>query len=230
MRFPRSIARPTFSPADAAADAAAAAAATAAATTTAEADAAAAAATAAAATAAATAAGDGTAQAAAAAAAQATADSAAATRVVPESYTLTLPDGSPLDQTDVDAFAVIAKARQWTNEEAQAALADLAEQTAQQHARFREALTAHPEVGGAHLEGAQARALKALDRFLPADTAEGTELRTALTKSGYGNYAPLVLLLSRIGAAMSEDGPLNRPGVGGGERLPTEQVLFKPKP
>lgn len=225
------FAGPFYAPADGAGDGTTTAAGTTttttATTTTTEADAAAAAAAAAATAAAATSTGDGTTQAAAAGTTTATADTGA-TRVVPESYTLTLPTGAPLDQTDVDAIAAIAKAKAWTNDEAQAALTEMVEQTTAQHARFTEQLQSHPEVGGAHLEAAQARALKALDRFLPAESPEGQELRSALNKSGYGNYAPLVLLLSRIGAAMSED-TLPRHGAGGGaaDRLPTEQVLFK---
>lgn len=133
---------------------------------------------------------------------------AAPERVVPESYTLQLPDGSALDQDDVKAISDIAKAKKWTNDEAQAALTEMHEQIAAQRTRMHDALVAHPEVGGAHLEAAQANAFKALDRFLPATSPEGAEFRAAMNKSGYGDYAPLVLLLSRIGKAMSEDSPV----------------------
>ena len=116
-----------------------------------------------------------------------------------------MPTGSTLDQSDVDAVAAMAKARQWTNEQAQAALTELATETTAQSSRFLTTLQAHAEVGGAHLEAAQVHVTRALDHFLPPESPEGTELRSVLNKSGYGNYAPLVVLLSRIGKAMGED-------------------------
>lgn len=125
--------------------------------------------------------------------------------MVPERYELVLPQGGPLDQSDVDALAAMAKERKWTNEQAQAALTEMHAQTTAQHTGFLSTLQAHSEVGGAHLEAAQVNATRALDHFLPATSPEGAELRSVMTKSGYGNYAPLVVLLSRIGKAMAED-------------------------
>lgn len=125
--------------------------------------------------------------------------------VVPEKYELALPQGGVLDATDVDAISAIAKDRKWTNEQAQAALQEMHDQQVAQNQRFLSTLTAHPEVGGTNLEAAQLNAQRALDAFLPPDSPEGKELRLVMNKSGYGNYAPLVVLLSRIGKAMGED-------------------------
>jgi len=98
---------------------------------------------------------------------------------------------------------------------------------AAQHVQFRTQLEAHPEIGGAHLEAAQQNAVRALDRFLPATSPEGQQLRTAMNKSGYGDYAPLVVLLSRIGKAMAEDRPIGGGGGAGGvDPRPTADVLF----
>jgi hypothetical protein len=127
---------------------------------------------------------------------------------VPATYELTLPEGGPLEQSDVDAFVATAKAKQWTNEQAQAALTEYAEGLTAQSGQFLTELQAHPEIGGTHLEQAQQHARRTLDKFLPATTLEGQALRTAMNKSGYGNYAPLVLLLARIGKAMGEDTPV----------------------
>lgn len=145
------------------------------------------------------------AQAAAEAAAAAATAAAAAQAVVPDKYTLTLPTGGTLDATDVETVAAMAKERKWTNEQAQAALDELHTQNSAQAARYLSTLQAHTEVGGAHLEASQLAANRALDHFLPANTPEGAELRSVMNKSGYGNYAPLVVLLSRIGKAMGED-------------------------
>lgn len=125
--------------------------------------------------------------------------------MVPEKYELALPQGGVLDATDVEAISAIAKERKWTNEQAQAALQEMHDQQVAQNSRFLSTLNAHPEVGGTKLEAAQLNAQRALDAFLPADSPEGKELRQVMNKSGYGNYAPLVVLLSRIGKAMGED-------------------------
>jgi hypothetical protein len=125
--------------------------------------------------------------------------------VVPERYELTLPESGLLEASDLEPLAAMAKAKGLTNEQAQAAVNEYAQSLAAQSQTFRTALDAHPEVGGAQLAAAQTHALRALDRFLPATSAEGQQLRTALNKTGYGTYAPMVLLLARIGKAMGED-------------------------
>lgn len=149
----------------------------------------------------------------------------------PETYELTLPEGGVLDQSDIDQIAAIAKAKGWTNDQAQAALTDYAENLRVQSERFLTETTAHPEIGGERLAVAQEHARRALDRFLPTTTSEGIALREALDKSGYGNYAPLVLLFSRIGKAMAEDRGLNTASAGvPGQRRSAADVLFGDSP
>lgn len=128
--------------------------------------------------------------------------------VAPVTYTLTLPPGGVVDDSDVQAITALATAKQWTNEQAQAALAEYNDSLVQQSAAFRAELDAHPEIGGTKFPVAQEHAQRVLDKFLPATAPEGAAFRQALNKSGYGNYAPLMLLLSRIGKAMAEDRPI----------------------
>ncbi len=132
-----------------------------------------------------------------------------------------------LEQSDVDSVIAIAKAKGWSNDDAQATLTEMHEQLVAQRAQLRTELQAHPEIGGTNLEVAQQHAQRALNHFLPAESPEGKTFRAAMTKSGYGDYAPLVLLLSRIGKAMSEDRPI---AAGGGALpgalKPTSDVLF----
>jgi len=144
---------------------------------------------------------------------------------VPAAYTLTLPTGGRLDQADVEAIRAVATAKQWTNDEAQAALTEMSTALDEQSTRFRTQLDADTEIGGTNLEQAQAHAMRALDRFLPSTTEEGAAFRLAMTKSGYGNYAPFVKLLARIGKAMSEDSPVIG-GPPGGARRSQADVLF----
>lgn len=122
----------------------------------------------------------------------------------PDAYQLTAPDG--MDAEELKTFETFARERKLTNEQAQAALNTLPDALASQVSRFRADAEKHPEIGGEKFEKATADAVKALDHFLPATEPEGAALRRGLNVSGYGNYAPLVLLLSRIGKAMGEDG------------------------
>jgi len=124
----------------------------------------------------------------------------------------------------------MAKAKGWTNEQAQAALTEMSTAIGEQHTRFRTELNAHPEVGGAALEQAQLNATRALDRFLPASTPEGAQLRTAITKSGYGNFAPLVVLLSRIGKAMGEDRSLATDRAAGSGQVDIVELFYGKQP
>jgi hypothetical protein len=139
---------------------------------------------------------------------QIAAAAAAAAPVVPEKYELAVPDGGPLDASDLEQFAALAKEKGWTNEQAQAAVTEHASALAAQSTQFLSDLKAHTEVGGEKLAVAQQLSRSVIDKFLPADSPEGQVLRSGLDKTGYGNWTPLVLLLSRIGKAMAEDAPL----------------------
>lgn len=136
----------------------------------------------------------------------------------PARYELTLPERSVLDQADVDRVTALAKEKQWSNEQAQAALDEMADSLSTQHITLRRELEADGEVGGAHLERAQLLATRVIDRWLPATHPQGQRLRMDLNKSGHGNYLPLVMLLARIGKAMSED----QPGAGAQGRVFTQ--------
>lgn len=126
----------------------------------------------------------------------------------PVAIALALPANTPLDQTDVDAITAMAQAHGWTQDQAQAALEQTGKALLEQRAAFKEGLDADPEVGGTHNAAAREHAARALDRFLPASEPDGATLRAVMNKSGYGDYAPLVKLLARIGKAMSEDRPI----------------------
>lgn len=135
----------------------------------------------------------------------------------PDAYTaFTKPAGELVDDADLVAWSAVAKQRGWTQAQAQAQLEAHAESLATQAETYLTATKAHTEVGGAHLEMAQLHARQALDKFLPDTTPEGQALRAGLNKTGFGNWTPLVLLLSRIGKAMAEDGGAGKGGGGGG--------------
>jgi hypothetical protein len=127
----------------------------------------------------------------------------------PEKYELAIPatPGNSIDQADVDAVIAKAKAKGWTNEQAQAELNEVAQEMTALRTAIESELDAHAEVGGVHKQAAQEYARKALDKFLPANSPERVAFDALLNKTGYGSYAPVVLL-SRAGKSMSEDRPL----------------------
>lgn len=139
----------------------------------------------------------------------------------PETYELAVPENSGLDDSDVAAVTEMARAKGLTNEQAQAVVNELGDGLVAQRARFRTVLDAHPEVGGDQFAAAQENAQRALDRFLPADTPDGKALRAVMDKSGYGNYAPLMVLLARIGKSMGEDATLGTHAGGPGAQPKT---------
>lgn len=150
---------------------------------------------------------------------------AAAAAGAPEKYELTAPEGGRLDQEDLDAFAELARAKNLTNEQAQAAVTEHAIALKAQSDRFLTETQSHTEIGGAHFAAAQQQTQAVLNRFLPPDSPEGKALRAGMDKTGYGNWAPFVLLFSRIGKAMGEDGPAQRQAASG-QRRSAAEVLF----
>lgn len=113
-----------------------------------------------------------------------------------------------MTDAELQAFGEVARTQNLTNDQAQVALTALPAQLAASASRYLAAAEKHPEVGGAHFEQTKALAAKVLDRFLPAGTPDGDAFRRGMDASGMGNWAPALVLLARIGKAMSEDAGL----------------------
>lgn len=122
---------------------------------------------------------------------------------------LTLPTnaGAFVDEGDLREIEALAKREGWSQEDAQAHLAEQVTARQGATAAMMERAKAHTEIGGANLEAAQTNARAFMDHFLPANTPDGEELRRGLTKLGLANYPPLVVLFARAGKAMAEDSP-----------------------
>jgi hypothetical protein len=153
----------------------------------------------------------------------------------PDKYELTVPEdlsGDGFSEADFETFQAGAREQGLTNDDAQVVLDALPEQYGQQRARFLEITKAHPEIGGDKLEGVQQNARAVLDKFLPADTPEGKQLRDGLTLTGYGNWPPLIMLLNRIHAVIAEDPGLGAGVVtaGAGTERSAEDILYKDTP
>lgn len=141
---------------------------------------------------------------------------AAAAAKAPEKYELTLPDGSKewLDANDLKSIEATARAKGWTNEQAQAAINEHADALAAQSASFRAITEADEGYGGDKLKETQRLAALALDKLRPAGTPRGDALRSLLVKSGYGNNLEVVSMLADLGKLMAEDSPLVAGGSG----------------
>lgn len=132
----------------------------------------------------------------------------------PETYALELP--ANLEGSDLAGFQTWAKELGLSNEEAQAELDLRGDALTKQSAAWLAETQADTEVGGDNFQAAQTRARSVLDRYMPAGTPHGDRLRRAFDLQGYGNFAPLVVLFSRIGKDLAEDTGLTRQGGGGG--------------
>lgn len=138
---------------------------------------------------------------------------AAETKKAPDAYALLVPDTAKdlVSPEDLKYLETVARASDWTNEEAQAELASLAERAqasiAAKSATWLTAAKADTEIGGDQFDTTSKHVKAVLDRFLPDTLDDGKVLRAAMNATGYGNFPPLVKLLARIGKAMAEDSP-----------------------
>jgi hypothetical protein len=135
-------------------------------------------------------------------------DDAAKASKAPDKYELALPEGGFVDDADIAKISEIAKAKGWTNDQAQASLTEYAEALEAQSAAFLSEVKAHPEYGGEKLPETQRLARLALETLRPAGTPRGDALRKLLDKSGYGNHVEVISLLADLGKRLSEDTPL----------------------
>lgn len=123
---------------------------------------------------------------------------------VPDTYVLTVPDGSPI-KDQLDQIAARAKVLQLTQTQAQA----LAQQAhddvlATQAARDRayDAIKADPVLGGAHLEATHQHAQRALRHLFGAEEAAARE---TFTRLGLDNDPVFVRAFAMFGKSLAED-------------------------
>jgi hypothetical protein len=128
---------------------------------------------------------------------------------VPDKYELAIPDGaeSYLDADDLAGAGAYAKAKGWTNDEAQAWLEEQADLLAATSMGFRPSLERDPEYGGAKLKDTEQHAQRALDRIRPKDHPRHAAFNRLLVRSGYGNNIEVVSFLADLGRLLAEDVP-----------------------
>lgn len=146
--------------------------------------------------------------------------------VIPEAYELTPPDGMTIDADLLTEATPIFKEAGLSNEQAQAILPaakSLVEKTQQatvqnlidagnqQRKAWLDAAKADEQIGGAKWDASLDSAGRALDAL---GHAEGSEFRTALNETGFGNHPEMIRIFARIGEMVGEDGDFVRADAG----------------
>lgn len=147
---------------------------------------------------------------------------------VPEKYTLTVPEGSRVDDEDRAQVEQMAKTAGWSNDEAQAALDELHTQLDAQATRWLTQTTADRDYGGAQLEQSQRFAKLAINRLRPEGHPRRESFLRFLNKGGAGNHLEVVAFLADLGKAMGEDSPAA--GISGGRVSGDDAASFFPHP
>lgn len=146
---------------------------------------------------------------------------AAAEPKAPEKYELQVPDDAKayVDADDLKYLETIARASNWTNEDAQAALEEHLVTVQAQSARFLEATKADPIYGGEKLAETQRRARAVIDRIRPVGHERRDRFLAFMGRGGAGNHVEVLSFLADLGKAMGEDSPTHTRSVqaGGGE-------------
>jgi hypothetical protein len=138
-----------------------------------------------------------------------TAAAAAPAAKVPEKYSLTVPEGGAayVDDADLKRLEEVARASEWTNEDAQAALEEHISTIKAQSDRWAAETSADPEYGGEKLVETQRLAKAAIDRLRPAGHARRDAFLRFMGRGGAGNHIEVVSFLADLGKLMSEDAP-----------------------
>jgi hypothetical protein len=151
----------------------------------------------------------------------------------PDKYSLAIPDDAKefIDDADLKTFETDARARDLTNDEAQAAIAATAKAQRDAHQKLLDVTKADPDYGGEKLADTQIAVKRAIDLVRPEGHTRRESFLRLLKKSGAGNHIEFVSFLADIGKRAAEDSPGSaQGGVNRGGSRPPEEVLYgKPK-
>ena len=127
----------------------------------------------------------------------------------PDKYALTIPDTDKdhLAQDDLDQIEKIARASNWTNEEAQAAIEEQGLLRRELAARYLAETQADPDIGGDKLAHSQAVSNAVIDRVFPKGDPHREGFLAFLNRAGASNNVHTVRFLTRLGKMMGEDRP-----------------------
>jgi len=144
---------------------------------------------------------------------------AAAKPKAPEKYSLEVPEANKAiaDPALQQRIEEIARASDWSNDDAQAALNEALSLKQQEIDGWAALTKADPDYGGEKLAETQKLAQRAIDRIRPTGHARRDSFLKLVTGSGFGNHLEVVSFLADLGRMMSEDtGARGRASTGGG--------------
>ncbi len=146
--------------------------------------------------------------------------------VIPEAYELTAPEGMTIDADLLAEATPIFKEARLSNDQAQAILPaakSLVEKTQQstiqgvidagnqQRKAWLDTAKADEQIGGNKWDASLSSAAKALDAL---GYPEGSDFRTALNETGFGNHPEMIRIFARLGGMVGEDGDFVRADAG----------------
>lgn len=154
------------------------------------------------------------------------ADEPPAQSKAPEKYALTLPESGRLDATDLAYIEDVARKAGWTNEEAQAAIAEQDAAIQAQSDRFLAETTQDKDYGGDKLAASQQLAKAAIDRLRPIGHPRREAFLKFLNRGGAGNHIEVVSALADLGKLMAEDTTVGGNSGSGGEPKTLAQKMY----
>lgn len=152
---------------------------------------------------------------------------AAAAAKAPEKYALVIPKGaeSLVTAEDLKKFEGKARARNLTNEQAQAALTEALDDAAAALLEQKDLTEKDTVYGGEQLEANRARIAKFVERVRPKDHPQSAAWQAYLLRQGNGNNLALFAFLADAAKLMGEDKPGAPAAAGAGQRS-AAQVLY----
>lgn len=146
----------------------------------------------------------------------------------PAAYSLTLPEGGRVKEGDRTQIETLARANDWTNDEAQAALDDFDAQLKTRNDALLTATKADKEYGGDKLAESQRLAKLAIDRIRPEGHARRNAFINMLNETGYGNHIEVVSFFADLGKQMGEDRGSGQAGGAHGDKTPADTLYDHP--
>lgn len=156
---------------------------------------------------------------------------AGATPKAPDKYALKVPDDrKPFADADtLQQIEKIARANDWTNDDAQAALEEHLGLIKTQSDSYAAATKADPDYGGDKFEETQRLSKRAIDRIRPEGHARRESFLTFLGRGGAGNHLEVVSFLADLGKLIGEDKPAHGKSGGSDTQGAAQKIYDNPK-
>lgn len=150
----------------------------------------------------------------------------------PEKYALKVPEAGAafVDPADLTHIETIARAANWSNDDAQAALEEHVATIAAQSERYLAETKADKTYGGDKLTESQRLAKLVIDKVRPTGHERRESFQRFLGRGGAGNHIEVVAFLADLGKMMGEDSPAFSRGTGGSSTKSAAEVLYGSTP